>query len=216
MSDPANDDLSARLRKLPGQLLLALVNGTAVLVILAAILAIIATSKVTHLAHDVASTMTDAVLSRVGEDPRHVVQNIQRVADDVHTLTVALETAKTEGVPGLAPEVARLNERLDELQSNLQRLRAARSNLIDELVARVGNAANNALQNLGTCPCPHEKDADIGPGAPAASALLQRPGFESGSDTVSRPKSPSRRCSTPNSCNHISCSLTGDFPIAKS
>jgi len=156
MSDPANDDLSTRLRKLPGQLLLALVNGTAVLVILAAILAIIATSKVTHLAHNVASTMTDAVLSRVGEDPRHVVQNIQRVSDDVHALTMALKTAKSEGVPGLGPEVARLNQRLDELQSNLQRLRDARSTLIDELVAKVGNVAGDALQNLGTCPRPNE------------------------------------------------------------
>jgi hypothetical protein len=158
MSDPANSDLSARLRKLPGQLLLALVNGTAVLVILAAILAIIATSKITHLAHNVASTMTDAVLSRVGEDPRHVVRNIQRVSDDVHTLTVALKEAKSEGLPSLGLEVARLNERLDELKANLQRLRDARSNLIDELVAKVGNVANDALQNLGTCPGPSKEN----------------------------------------------------------
>ena len=45
MLDPANKDLAARLRKLPGQILLAMVNGTAILVILAAILAMIATSK---------------------------------------------------------------------------------------------------------------------------------------------------------------------------
>jgi len=172
MSDPANSDLSARLRKLPGQLLLALVNGTAVLVILAAILAIIATSKVTHLAHDVASTMTDAVLSRVGEDPRHVVQNIQRVADDVHTLSVALEKAKSEGVPSLGPEVARLNERLDELQGNLKRLRGARSDLIDDLVAKVGNAAGDALQTLGTCPRRNEKDADAGGIGPVFSGRV--------------------------------------------
>jgi len=170
MSDPANDDLSARLRKLPGQLLLALVNGTAVLVILAAILAIVATSKVTHLAHNVASTMTDAVLARVGEDPRHVVQNIQRVADDVHALTVALKQAKSEGLPGLGPEVARLNEKLDELQSNVKQLRDARSNLIDELVARVGNVANDALQNLGTCARPNEKAAGLSGRAATAAA----------------------------------------------
>ena len=44
MLDPANKDLAARLRKLPGQLLLAMVNGTAILVMVAAILAMIATS----------------------------------------------------------------------------------------------------------------------------------------------------------------------------
>jgi hypothetical protein len=112
MSEPSRSELSARMRKVPGQLLLALVNGTAVLVIAAAILAIIASSKVTHVAQNVASTMTDAVLSRVDENPRQLVQNIQRVSDDVHTLTVALTKAKSEGVAGLGPEVAHLNERL--------------------------------------------------------------------------------------------------------
>jgi hypothetical protein len=119
MSEPSRSELSARMRKVPGQLLLALVNGTAVLVIAAAILAIIASSKVTHVAQNVASTMTDAVLSRVDENPRQLVQNIQRVSDDVHTLTVALTKAKSEGVAGLGPEVAHLNERLGSLAANL-------------------------------------------------------------------------------------------------
>ena len=59
------DELRARLRRLPGQLLLALINGTALLVIVAAIIALVAISKVNNLANDVAST-TDAVLSRIG------------------------------------------------------------------------------------------------------------------------------------------------------
>ncbi|MGD9400495.1 MAG: hypothetical protein PVI10_13020, partial [Methyloceanibacter sp.] len=75
MLDPANKDLAARLRKLPGQTLLAMVNGTAILVILAAILAMIATSKITHLAQNVATTMTDAVLSEVGESPKKFVES---------------------------------------------------------------------------------------------------------------------------------------------
>lgn len=157
MSEPAKSDLSIRLRRLPGQLLLALVNGTAILVIVAAILAIVATSKVTHLAQNVASTMTDAVLSRVDENPRQLVQNLQRVSDDVHTLSVALTKAKSEGVAGLGPEVAQLNERLGMLEVNLERLREARSNLVDELVARAGNTLGEALQNLKPCPQPEAK-----------------------------------------------------------
>jgi hypothetical protein len=94
MSAQWKSEFSKRLRRLPGQLLLALVNGTAVLVIAAAILAIIASSKLTHLAQNVTSTMTDAVLSRVDGDPRQVIQNIQRVSDHVHTLAVALKQAK--------------------------------------------------------------------------------------------------------------------------
>jgi hypothetical protein len=81
MSAQWKSEFSKRLRRLPGQLLLALVDGTAVLVIAAAI---VASSKLTHLAQNVTSTMTDAVLSRVDGDPRQVIQNIQRVSDHVH------------------------------------------------------------------------------------------------------------------------------------
>jgi hypothetical protein len=152
MSEAARSELSTRLRRLPAQLMLALVNGTAFLVIVAAILAMIASSKVTHLAQNVASTMTDAVLSRVDASPRQVVQNIQRVSDDVHTLTVALSRAKTQGVSGFGPEVMRLNERLESLNANLEELRGARSDLIDEFVAKAGNALGEAFRNLRACP----------------------------------------------------------------
>jgi flagellar motor component MotA len=96
MFDPANSDLSIRVRRLPGQLLLALVNGTAILVIFSAVLAMIATSKVTHLAQSVASTMTDAVLSQVGEDPREFLQSIQSISEDIRSLTAKLADANTK------------------------------------------------------------------------------------------------------------------------
>jgi hypothetical protein len=162
MSEAARSELSTRLRRLPGQSMLALVNGTAILVIVAAILAIIASSKVTHLAQNVASTMTDAVLSRVDASPRQVVQNIRRVSNDVHTLTVALSRTKTDGISGLGPEVARLNERLASLKANLDELQGARSNLIDELIVKVGKEIGNALQNFTACyPGPKQNRATI-------------------------------------------------------
>jgi hypothetical protein len=67
-------------------LLLSLINGTAILVIVAVILALVALSKVTHLADDVASTMTDAVLSRMDGKPQQVLANLQNVAAEDHAL----------------------------------------------------------------------------------------------------------------------------------
>jgi hypothetical protein len=52
---------------------MALINGTAILVIVAAILALVATSKVTHLAENVSATMTDAVLSRIDVEPQQLL-----------------------------------------------------------------------------------------------------------------------------------------------
>jgi hypothetical protein len=159
MSAQWKSEFSKHLRRLPGKLLLALVNGTAVLVIAAAILAIIASSKLTHLAQNITSTMTDAVLSRVDGDPRQVIQNIQRVSGHVHTLAVALKQAKVGGDAGLDPEIARLSERLSALDANIEQLRDARSRLIDEVIAKIGYSVSVGLRNFGACP--HEDQKSV-------------------------------------------------------
>jgi hypothetical protein len=60
--------------------------------------------------------------------------------------------ATTDGVTSLGPESTRLNERLDLLETNLKRLLGARSDLIEGLIAKVGNAVGDALQNFRACP----------------------------------------------------------------
>jgi DNA anti-recombination protein RmuC len=149
--DGNRDELRARLRRLPRQLLLALINATAILVIVAAILALVAFSKVTHLANDVASTMTDAVLSRVDVKPQQVLTNLQSVAADVRTLAASLKQARAEGPARLDPEVAKLGERLNALQASIQQLGEARSSLIDEAITRMGSTLAQSLQNFKEC-----------------------------------------------------------------
>jgi hypothetical protein len=136
---------------LPRQLLLALINGTAILVIVAAILALVAFSKVTHLANDVASTMTDAVLSRIDVKPQQVLANLQNVAADVRELAGSIKQARAEGAARLDPEVAKLSERLNALQASIQQLGEARSSLIDEAITRMGSALAESLQNFKEC-----------------------------------------------------------------
>jgi hypothetical protein len=117
--DDNSDELHARVWRLPRQLLLALINGTAILVIVAAILALVAFSKVTHLVNDVAATMTDAVLARIDVKPQQVLANLQNVAADVRELAESLKQARTEGAARLDPEVTKLNERLSALQASV-------------------------------------------------------------------------------------------------
>ena len=149
--DGNRDELRARLWMLPRQLLLALINATAILVIVAAILSLFAFSKVTHLANDVASTMTDAVLSRIDVKPQQVLTNLQNVAADVRALAASLKQARAEGSARLDPEVAKLSERLSTLQASVQQLGEARSSLIDEAITRKGSALAQSLQNFKEC-----------------------------------------------------------------
>ena len=152
MSESDRSEFSTRLRALPRQLLLALINGTAILVIAASILAIIASSKVTHLAQNVASSMTDAVLSRIGGDPKQVVRELQSVSEDIKTLSATLERRRAEGPGPLGTEIARLNERLNSLQASIEQLLDVRSDLIDEALAKLGASLSEGLQNLRACP----------------------------------------------------------------
>ena len=151
--DPHIDDatLSARLRRLPGQLLLALLNGTAVLVIVASVLALVASAKINHLSHDVATTMTDAVLSRVAVKPVEFRRTLEGVSTDIKTLTAELKQTRANAAASLEPAVARLNERLNALQTGVERLGEAREVLINEAVAQASVSLGEALQRFGAC-----------------------------------------------------------------
>lgn len=151
MPAPETDGLSPRLRKLPGQLLLALVNGTAILVIAASLLALVATAKVTHLAETVATTMTDAVLSRVDVKPRRVLAKLESVSADVQTLRASLAEKKADGIAALDPAIEQLNERLATLETSIAQLRETRSRLLDEATARLSLSLGETLQDFGAC-----------------------------------------------------------------
>ncbi len=53
MAEPDGNGISARLWRLPGQLLLALINATAILVIVAAIVALVAIARINHFAENI-------------------------------------------------------------------------------------------------------------------------------------------------------------------
>jgi hypothetical protein len=78
MPEPDRNGISARLWRLPGQLLLALINATAILVIAAAILALVAIAGINHFAENVVATMTEAVLSKVDLPSKDALANLRR------------------------------------------------------------------------------------------------------------------------------------------
>ena len=62
MTEPDRNGIASRLWSLPGQLLLALINATSIMVIVAAILALVAIDRIDHFAENVVATMTEAVV----------------------------------------------------------------------------------------------------------------------------------------------------------
>ena len=139
------------LRRLPGQLLLVLVNATTILVIVAAVLALVAVARMRHLAGNVAATMTEAVLSKVDLPAKGVLANLQTLTAEVRRLGNALGEIRAGRNPLLQSEIARLNETLAGLNISVDRLGNARLLLTDEAIERLGRAVTDALIKLRDC-----------------------------------------------------------------
>ena len=151
MVEPDGGGISARLRRLPGQLLLALINGTAMLVIVAAIAALVAIARINHFAENIVATMTEAVLSKVDLPQREVLANIRDLTTEVSTLGNTIREIKAGEHPALQRELEQLKEALTVLHVSVDRLVSARSILTDEAIGQLGRTVTDALTRLRDC-----------------------------------------------------------------
>ena len=151
MAEPDRNGISARLWRLPGQLLLALINATAILVIAAAILALVAIARINHFAGNLVATMTEAVLSKVDLPAKDVLANLRNLTAEVRTLGNALGEIKAGENPVLQFEIVRLKEALTVLNISVDRLGNARSILTDEAIGQLGRTVTDALMKLRDC-----------------------------------------------------------------
>ena len=115
MAEPDGSGISARLWRLPWQLLLALINATAILVIVAAIFALVVIARINGFAENVVATMTEAVLSKVDLPQKDVLANIRNLTAEVRTLGNSLREIKAGEHPTLQPQLAQLKEALTVL-----------------------------------------------------------------------------------------------------
>ena len=151
MVEPDGSGISARLWRLPGQLLLALINATAILVIVAAIFALVVIARINGFAENVVATMTEAVLSKVDLPQKDVLANIRNLTTEVRTLGNTLREIKAGEHPVLQSELAQLKETLTVLNVSVDRLGSARSILTDEAIGQLGRTVTDALTKLRDC-----------------------------------------------------------------
>ena len=151
MTDFQGSELSARLRRLPAQLLLALLNATAILVIIAAIVALVALAQINRIAENLVATMTEAVLSKVDLPNRDVLANIRNLTTEVSALGNTLREIKAGEHPALQSELAQLKDALTALKGSVDRLGSARSILTDKAIGEMGQTFAGALTKLRDC-----------------------------------------------------------------
>ena len=124
MSEPDVNGISARLWRLPKQLLLALINATAILVIVAAIVALVAIARINHFAENIVATMTEAVLAKVDLPSKDVLANLRKLTTEVRTVGNALREIKTGEHPALQTEMVKLKKTIKIIKIKINRFRS--------------------------------------------------------------------------------------------
>ena len=151
MSEPHRNGVSAKLRRLPGEFLLALINGTAILVIVAAILVLVTIVRIDNFAGNVVATMTEAALSKIDLPSKDVLANLRNLTEEVRTLGTALREIKTGENPVLQSEIASLKEALIALKLSVDRPANARTILTDEAIRQLGQSVTETLTKMRSC-----------------------------------------------------------------
>jgi hypothetical protein len=131
--------------------LLALINATAILVIVAAILVLAVMVRVDNFAGRTVSTMTTAVLSKIDLPSKDVLGNLRDLTEEVRTLGNTLREIKVGENPAVQLEIARLKEALTALNVSVDRLANARTILTDEAIGQLGRAVSDTLTKLKGC-----------------------------------------------------------------
>jgi hypothetical protein len=186
LSETVRNGISARLWRLPREFLLALINATAILVIVAAILALLAIVRIDNFAGNVVATMTEAVLSKINLPSKDVLANLRNLREEVRTLGNALREIKAGENPILQSEIARLREALTALNGSVDRLANARTILTDEAIGQLGRSVADALTSMRGCAprvgqIQHHRRQSYSIGAriplPAATSACTSPSF---------------------------------------
>ena len=151
MSKSDRNKISARLRRLPADFLLALINATAILVIVAAILALVVMVRIDNLAGRVVTTMTEAVLSKIDLPSKNVLANLRNLTEEVRTLGNTLREIKVGENPVVQIEITRLKEALTTLNVSIDRLANTRTILTDEAIGQLGRAVTDTLTQMRGC-----------------------------------------------------------------
>jgi hypothetical protein len=151
LSEPDRNAVFARLRKLPVEFLVALINATAILVIVGAILALAAMMRIDSFVERTVTTMTEAVLSKLDLPSKDVLANLQHLREEVRTLGSTLREIKTGENPATLARIERLKEALTALSVSVDRVANARTILTDEAIGQIGRAVANTLTKMREC-----------------------------------------------------------------
>ncbi len=136
-----------RLGRTVGNLLLALLNATLLLFIVAAVTGILLVGKVRTLSADIAGDVTEAAIASTGLNPADALAELRVASTEIAELRASIQERRGD----VDARVEALGARLDTMQATLQSLRERKIALTDAFIDKAATAAGTALKDLRDC-----------------------------------------------------------------
>ncbi|WP_346898839.1 hypothetical protein [uncultured Roseibium sp.] len=143
--------LGRRIRRLPGHLLLALVNATAILVIVAAVLAIIAFNRFETAGANLAADLTAKAVGQLGVTPESLRSKLASLEEQMEALKAGLAQARQNDDGPLRVQIAKLDETLTDLKAAVVKLGDAQPAVADAAIKQIGATVTDMLLQLRNC-----------------------------------------------------------------
>jgi len=146
--------LWGRLIRLPGQLLLAFINATALLVIAACVLSLLVLSRVEETGTRVAGAVTGATLARLQMTPAEVKASLDGLDGRLREISVLLENSSPDADESLKRQLTRLNANLAGLRQAADGIRTAGPDITAAAFDQAGELLTETLYTLRGCGVP--------------------------------------------------------------
>ena len=151
--------LGARLLRLPGQLLLALVNATALLVIIACVLVILVLNKVDMAGERMAGTVTEAALARLDVTPAQFKARLEALDGRLTRLSDQLNNPDLSDHWEVSQQLKELNGNLAQIRQAAKGLSAAGPDITATAFDQAGKLLTDSLFALRGCELPDRIDS---------------------------------------------------------
>jgi hypothetical protein len=140
-----------RLMRLPRQLLLALVNAAALLVIVACVLALLVLNRAETAGERIAGAATDAALARLQVSPEDFGERLERLDEQLETLNARLSDPGLKDHWEITQQLKDLNRSLSGISRAAEGLSAAGPDVAAAAFDQAGDTLTDALYVLRGC-----------------------------------------------------------------
>ncbi|MTH96875.1 hypothetical protein [Roseibium sp. RKSG952] len=156
--------LGRRIARLPGQFILALINATSILVIVAIVLVLMMLNRVETAGAQLASSVTDAAMSRLQVSPEDFRARLMSIDQKLDQLSSALENPGIADNNVLRQDLAALNRNITDLKVAAQGLTMAGPDVTEAALQQAGTVITNTLIGLRDCtPLPQTNTSETTP-----------------------------------------------------